>query len=41
MEFGAGENPRYLYYTESTKEENRPWRVIKVDLQTNQKTTIF
>ena len=41
MEFGAGDNPRYLYYTESTREENRPWAVIKVDLQTNKKTIIF
>lgn len=41
MEFGAGDNPRYLYYTESTKEENRPWCVIKVDLKTAAKTTVF
>ena len=41
MEFGAGDNPRYLYYTEATKEENRPYRVVKVDLKTAQKTTIF
>ena len=41
MEFGAGDNPRYLYYTESTKEENRPYRVIRVDLKTATKTTIF
>ena len=34
MEFGPGENPRYLYYTETTKEDNRPWRVMRVDLQT-------
>ena len=41
MEFGSGDQPRYLYYTEATKEDNRPWRVMKVDLMTNKKNVIF
>lgn len=41
MEFGSGEDPRFLYYTESTKEENRPWRVVKVDLKTGNKKVIY
>jgi len=41
MEFGAGEDPRYLYYTEATKQENRPWRVMRVDLKTAAKTIVY
>ena len=41
MEFGSGEDPRFLYYTEGAKEDNRPWRVMKVDLKTSKKTIIF
>jgi len=41
MEFGAGDDPRFLYFTESTIEENRPWRVIRVDLKTANKSVVF
>ncbi len=41
MEFGAGDDPRFLYYTESKKEDNRPWRVMRVDLKTAAKTVIY
>jgi len=41
MEFGAGDDPRFLYYTESTIEDNRPWRVMRVDLKTAAKTVVF
>ena len=41
MEFGAGEDPRFLYYTEATKQENRPWRVMRVDLKTGNKVVIY
>jgi protease II len=41
MEFGAGEDPRFLYYTESTIEHNRPWRVMRVDLKTSAKTVVY
>lgn len=41
MEFGAGEDPRFLYYTEATKVENRPWRVMRVDLKTGAKTVLY
>jgi len=41
MEFGAGKDPRFLYYTESNKEDNRPWRVMRVDLKTAAKTMIY
>lgn len=41
MEFGAGENPRFLYYTESTREDNRPYRVMRVDLKTANKSIVY
>ena len=41
IEFGAGDDPRYLYYTEATRDTNRPYRVMKVDLKTSKKTVIF
>lgn len=41
MEFGAGDDPRFLYYTESTREDNRPWRVMRIDLKTASKKVIY
>jgi len=41
MEFGSGDDPRFLYYTESTVEDNRPWRVVKVDLKNGGKQVVF
>jgi len=41
MEFGAGDDPRFLYYTESTIEENRPYRVMRVDLKTAAKSVVY
>ena len=41
MEFGAGDDPRYLYYTEANKSDNRPYRVMRVDLKTANKSVVF
>jgi len=41
MEFGAGQTPRYLYYTEATTPENRPYRVMRIDLKTSVKTVVY
>ena len=41
IEFGGGENPKVLYFTESDSESNRPSKVKRLCLETKQQTTIF